>query len=144
MLKPPVCLQLLFTVSLFAVAASAESVARIDAPDLYKACKQVGANESVQDDAHRCLMYIQGFLDATGAAKAEPERSDFFKRALRTRAGSWTNQADTESPEPYCIPADTTLEDVAIKLAKTKPQAVDNTSARQLMVQVLKAHFPCS
>lgn len=160
MLKPPIYCQLFFTFGLFAAAVSADGVAdgaadgaadgvagraaRVDALDLYEACHQPRSAEPAVADASLCQLYIQGFLDASGTAdKPGPEQSAFFERALRTRAGGWLSRSDEKSRQAYCIPAGTTIDEVATRLSGTTPRPSDKASARQFMTQVLSAHFPC-
>lgn len=97
-----------------------------------------------------CRGWIHGFVGGAFATRtAKPatakEKETFEERAARTRIGRGRNLYGQNYTASYCIPKETTIDDLVVKLqdhaanAKKLPE-----HANQLMLAMLRKQYPCS
>ncbi len=91
-----------------------------------------------ETNQQRCLGYIQGYLDSTGAVEEEDAMSAWTKRAIKTRVGSRYDRP--RSPE-YCIEGDDAIPRLKALVSEV---SADEGAAPHLLERLLVEQFPCS
>lgn len=127
---------------------------RLMALDYIDACKtyrqEIEKNGDKQSrgkasvNAAICRAYLQGFLAGTNkVVKEERLPSEFMQRALRTKAHGGRERVEALTDGPYCLPEGETLDDIIEKLAETDDSFSTESSADQVISQVLESHYRC-
>lgn len=126
-----------------ALPAHADRPEQLGAIKLQSSCQALSTNPS-HNAADHCLHYLQGFLDATTTARTpeSQDRSPFFDRALRTRAGSYLDNAGNPN-ERYCLPNSTRISELAGIIVGTELDAKRDVDAQALMKYLLRKNYPC-
>lgn len=137
---------LVTTLSPVAVLAAED---RLMAVDYIGACKtyrqEIEKNgEKPSVNAAICRAYLQGFLAGTNkVVKEERLPSEYMQRALRTKAHGGRERVEALSDGPYCLPEGETLDGIIEKLAETDDSFSTESSADQVISQVLESHYRC-
>ena len=104
--------------------------------------KENGNKQSV--NCAICRAYLQGFLAGTNkVVKEESLPSEFMQRALRTKAHGGRERVEALTNGPYCLPEGETLDGIIEKLAETNDSFSMESSADQVIGQVLENHYRC-
>ena len=132
--------------SVFAILCTwASAVEPMTSADLSRLCRdQLAGPEDTAEGS--CTAYIRGFLAGLpevriGTGPESQPYSNFVQRALQTRVG---NRLREQSSPNFCIPRDTTSEDVARRILNTAADSNQQVAAEQLMLSVLRQHYPCA
>lgn len=100
-----------------------------------------------------CHAYIEGFLDGAvitdtaiiaSVSDADPEESDYLKRAYMTRVGSYNPKLPATALAHFCLPEGTMRSDVVAAIAEAI--ALDKGAAEDVsasLYNILQANYPC-
>ncbi|CAA0107174.1 Rap1a/Tai family immunity protein [Zhongshania aliphaticivorans] len=126
----------------FLGSTTAVAVETLNTNKLQRSCVEY-ITETANRDATICSAYLQGFVSGSSQiVLANDEQSDFTQRAIRTRAPGGSIEIDSLKGARYCLPANTSIEQLAGQIANASVTKKDQL-ASALMKQVLKAHYQC-
>jgi hypothetical protein len=123
--------------------------------DIIGSCKayQQGENKS---EINACKLYIDGFIDSSlltedGVVKPKAmierksaPKSDFLKRAYKTRILTTSSMIKNEEAHQFCIPLEYDRRTIASRVAKSMDiSQLETKRLKEVLFDTLIADFPC-
>lgn len=106
---------------------------------------------SSYESAHAsCRAWIHGFVAGAFASRTakqdtEKKKESFTERATRTRVSRGRDIYGQNVQARYCIPTESTIEDLVTRLNEYADAVKElPDTANQLMLGMLRKHYPCS
>lgn len=146
--------RLIIALCLVTASPVAWSIDTLTTEDLGKLCIRKDAGS--EPHSKECSTYIRGFVD--GAVATDPRvalnvtrelagEETFSERAFRTRLGKRLERFGPSYLAEFCIPGPESLgsikDHVEAELLSRRERGDMSGSARELVYQVLRQHYPC-